>query len=73
MKCDIKRSYLNRLKRVYGIPDDVDLKVHGLKDTLNHPPRRYVTLYLKCFKVRVKLPLQLYFVRVLGIINLAIS
>lgn len=73
MKCSIKRSDLDRLKRVYGIPDDVDLRVPGLKDTPNHPLRRYVTLYLKCFKVGVKLPLQLYFVRVLGIMNLAIS
>lgn len=73
MKCSIKKSDLDRLKRVYGIPDDVDLRVPGLKDTPNHPPKRYVTLYLKCFKVGVELPLQLYFVRVLGLMNLAIS
>lgn len=41
------------------------------KESLSHPPKGYVTLYLDCFKLGVKLSFQPYFVKVLGKMHLA--
>lgn len=62
---------LNRLKKAYNIHEDIHLKILGKRDTPSRPPKGCVTLYLKCFKLGVRLPLQSYFVRVLGRMHLA--
>lgn len=71
MKCSTTHHDLNRLRKFYNIHDDIHLKILGKRDTPNRPPKGCVTLYLKCFKLGVRLPLQSYFVRVLGRMHLA--
>lgn len=61
---------LNSLKELYDRLDVVDLKLPKPNDNLSYPPTGYVTLFLEYFKSRVRLPLQSYFVHILGSLNL---
>lgn len=57
MKCSTTKNGLDRLREVYNIPDDVDLRIPDPKYTHSRPPRGCVTLYLKCLKLGVRLSL----------------
>lgn len=71
MKYSTMKKDLDRLREVYDIPNDVDLRAPSPKDTFNCPLRRYVIFYLECFTFGISPPLQFYFVRVLAKMNLA--
>lgn len=58
---------LHRVRKAYSILDDVDLRIPSKNNTSSHPLRGYVTLYLECFKFGVRLPLQPYLGRILGV------
>lgn len=42
---------LDRLKKIYNILNNIDLKIPNKNNTLSRLPRRYVTLYLKYAQV----------------------
>lgn len=50
-----KKTY--KLRAVYNIPDDIDLRIPDKVNTSSRPPKGYVTLYLECFKLGVRQPL----------------
>ena len=62
---------LLKLMNLYNIPEDVLLAIPGKGNVPSRPPKGYVTLHLKSFKLRARLPLQLYFARILGGMHLA--
>lgn len=51
MEFDTTLEDLDRLRKIYNIVDDIDLRILTKSNTLSHPPIGYVTLYLKCFKL----------------------
>lgn len=71
MKCSTTQKDLDNLREVYNILDDIHLIIPSKEDTHSRPPRGYVTIYLEYFRLGVKLPLQPYFVKVLGKTHLA--
>lgn len=73
MDCEATQEDLDRLRMEYRISDDIELKIHGKSNTPSHPPRGYVTLYLECFRLGVRLPLQPYFIKVLGKLKLSLG
>ena len=64
---------LFKLRNLYCIPDDIHLIIPGKGDVPRRPPRGYVTLHLEWFKLGVRLPLQLYFAKVLSDLHLALG
>lgn len=70
MDCETTQEDLKKLRMEYSILDDIDLKIHSKDDIPNHPLKRCVTLYLECFRLGVRLPLQSYFARILGKLHL---
>lgn len=71
MDCETTQEDLDRLRMEYSIPNDIKLKIPGKSHTPNHPPRGYVTLHLECFRLGVRLPLQPYFIKILGKLSLS--
>ena len=57
---------LVELRTIYDILDGIPLRVPRKKDTPNRLPKGYVTLFLENFKFGMKLPLQPYFIQMLG-------
>lgn len=57
MKYSIKETDPNRFQEVYSIHDNVYLRMPSPKYTPCCALRRYIMLYLECFKMGVKLPL----------------
>lgn len=57
MKCSTTKNGLDRLREVYNIPGDIDLRILDPKYTHSRPPRGCVTLYLECLKLGVRLSL----------------
>lgn len=55
MKCSTTIKDLDRLREVYNISGDVDIRIPNPKYTLSRPPKGCVTLYLECFKLGVRL------------------
>lgn len=55
MDCETTQEDLGRLRMEYGILDDIELKISGNGNTPSRPPRGYVTLYSKCFRLGVRL------------------
>lgn len=56
MDCETTHEDLDILRMKYGIPNDIKLKIISKSNTPSRPPRRYVTLYLECFRLGVRLP-----------------
>lgn len=73
MECKRTIDDLDKLRKIYSIHGDMDLRVLSKSDALSYPLRGFVTLCLECFKPGMRLPLKPYFVRVLGRLNLAPS
>ena len=71
LTCTTTRDYLFKLKNLYHIPNDIPLVIPGKGDLSSRPPKGSVTLYLECFKLGVRLPLQPYFTKVLSDLHLA--
>lgn len=71
MDIETNHKDLNRLRMEYSIPDDIELRVPGKGDILSRPLRGFVTLYLECFKLGVRLPLQHRFAKILGRLHLS--
>ncbi|XP_024042842.1 uncharacterized protein LOC112099649 [Citrus clementina] len=69
--CATSPTDLFKLRNLYNIPNDVLLVVPGKGDVLTRPPKGYVMMHLKSFKLGARLPLQSYFVRILGCMHLA--
>lgn len=66
LKCATTHTDLLKLRTLYKIPNDVLLTIPGKCDVPSRPPRGYVTLHLESFKLGARLPLQPYFVQILG-------
>lgn len=62
---------LESIRAVYDIPDDVELRIPSKIYNPSRPSKGYVTLYLECFKLGVILPLQPYFAKILGRLNMS--
>lgn len=73
MDCETTYEDLHRLMMEYSILDDIVLRIPGKGDIPSRPPQGFVTLYLKCFRLGVRLPLQPYFANILGKLNLSPS
>lgn len=73
MDCETPYEDLHRLRMEYHILDDIVLRIPGKGDIPSHPPKGFVTLYLKCFMLGVRLSLQPYFANILGELNLSPS
>ena len=71
LKCATTHTDLLKLRSLYNIPEDVLLAIPGKGDVPSRAPRDYVTLHLESFKLGARLPLQPYFSRILGGMNLA--
>ena len=71
LTCAITHTDLLKLRNLYNIPEDVLLAIPKKGDVPSRPPKEYVTLHLESFKLRARLPLQLYFVKLLGGMHLA--
>ncbi|XP_024034841.1 uncharacterized protein LOC112096142 [Citrus clementina] len=69
--CATTSTDLFKLRNLYNIPNEVLLVVPGKGDVPNRPPKGYVTMHLKSFKLGARLPLQSYFARILGGMHLA--
>lgn len=73
MTCTTTTDDLRELLNIYKIPDDINLRIPEKNDTSSRPPRGYVTLFSKSFKLRTRLPLQPYFMKMLGRLHLAMG
>ena len=73
LTCATTHTDLLKLRKLYNILEDVLLAIPGKGDVPNRPPKGYVTLHLERFKLGARLPLQPYFVKILGGIHLAPS
>ncbi|XP_024036857.1 uncharacterized protein LOC107175464 [Citrus sinensis] len=71
--CATTQTDLFKLRNLYGIPADILLIVPGKGDVPNRPLRGYVTMHLESFKLGARLPLQHYFVKILGGMHLALG
>lgn len=71
LKCATTHTDLLKLRTLYKIPNDVLLTIPEKCDVPSRPPRGYVTLHLESFKLGARLPLQPYFVQILGGMHLA--
>lgn len=71
MRCSPTQKDLDKLREVCNILDDIHRTIPGEGDIPSRPPKECVTLYLECFRLSVRLPLQPYFIKVLGRIYLA--
>lgn len=71
LKCATTHTDLLKLRTLYKIPNDVLLTIPGKGDVLSRPHRDYLTLHLESFKLGAKLPLQPYFIKILGRMHLA--
>ncbi|XP_024035538.1 uncharacterized protein LOC107177061 [Citrus sinensis] len=69
--CATTPTDLFKLRNLYNIPNDVLLVVPGKCDFLSWPPKGHVTMHLESFRLRVRLPLQRYFIKILGGMHLA--
>ena len=69
--CATTHTNLLKLRNLYNSPKDVLLAIPGKCDVPSWPPKGYVTLHLESFKLAARLPLQLYFARILGGMHLA--
>lgn len=66
MRCKTTQKGLDRLGKMYNILSNIDFQVPSKSNTPSCPPRRYITFYLVCFKLDVRLLLQPYFARILS-------
>lgn len=73
IRCSTIQNDLYKLKNLYRILNNIHLVIPKKSDVPSQLPQGYVTLYLKCFKLWVKLPLQPYFVKLLSDLHLAPS
>ena len=69
--CATTHTDLLKLRNLYNIPEDVLLAILGKGNVPNRPSKGHVTLHLESFKLGARLPLQPYFVRILGGMHLA--
>ncbi|XP_024043181.1 uncharacterized protein LOC112099895 [Citrus clementina] len=69
--CATTHTNLLKLRNLYKIPEEVLLVIPGKGDVPSQPPKGYVTMHLESFKLGARLPLQPYFVRILGGMYLA--
>ncbi|XP_024044309.1 uncharacterized protein LOC112100141 [Citrus clementina] len=69
--CATTQTNLFKLRNLYDIPEKVLLVVPGNGDVPSRPPRGYVTMHLESFKLGAWLPLQRYFAKILGGMQLA--
>ena len=69
--CATTHTDLLQLRNLYNIPEKVLLVIPRKCDVPSRPPKGYVTMYLESFKLGARLPLQPYFVRILGGMHLA--
>ncbi|XP_024042901.1 uncharacterized protein LOC112099696 [Citrus clementina] len=69
--CATTQTDLFKLRNLYNIPEEVPLVVPGKGDVPSRPPRGYVTMHLKSFRLGARLPLQRYFAKILGGMHLA--
>ena len=71
--CATTYTNLLKLRNLYNIPEDAILAIPRKCDVHSRPPKGYVTLHLESFKLGARLPLQLYFARILGGMHLALG
>ncbi|XP_052289961.1 uncharacterized protein LOC127899862 [Citrus sinensis] len=69
LDCATTHTNLFKLRTLYLIPNNVLLTILGKGDS--RPPKGYVTLHMESFKLGARLPLQPYFVKILGGMHLA--
>ncbi|XP_024043232.1 uncharacterized protein LOC112099931 [Citrus clementina] len=69
LDCATTHTNLLKLRTLYLIPNNVLLTILGKGDS--RPPKGYVTLHMESFKLGARLPLQPYFVKILGGMHLA--
>ena len=70
LECVTTHTDLLNLRTLYNIHGDVILFIPGKGDVPSRPPKGYVTLQLKSFKLGARLPLQPYFTRIFGSMHL---
>ncbi|KAH9726293.1 hypothetical protein KPL70_008213 [Citrus sinensis] len=69
--CATTPTDLLKLRTLYNIPEEILLVIPGKDDVPSRPPRGYVMMHLESFKLGARLPLQRYFVEILGGMHLA--
>ena len=57
LTCATTHTDLLKLRKLYNIPEDVLLAIPWKCDVPSRPPKGYVTLHLKSFKLEARLPL----------------
>lgn len=71
LRCATTHTDLLKLRNLYNIPDDVLLTIPEKGDVPSRPLKGYVTLHMESFKLGARLPIQLYFAKILGGMHLA--